>query len=126
MTTKQVIILRADLNMKIGKAVAQGAHASMGALLKASSITAHTLHIPLSEASEHWLSNSFTKICLKVNSEAELLELEANALQTKLPVCLITDNGVTVFKGIPTRTALAIGPGPVDEIDALTKHLKLY
>lgn len=30
---KQIIILRKDLNMRKGKMVAQGAHASMGAIL---------------------------------------------------------------------------------------------
>ena len=33
MKTKQVIVLRKDLNMRKGKMVAQGAHASMKAIL---------------------------------------------------------------------------------------------
>ena len=33
MEHKQVIVLRKDLNMRKGKMVAQGAHASMGAIL---------------------------------------------------------------------------------------------
>ena len=36
MTHKQVIVLRKDLNMRKGKMVAQGAHASMAAILSLS------------------------------------------------------------------------------------------
>lgn len=34
MNVKQVIVMRKDLNMRRGKQIAQGAHASMAALLK--------------------------------------------------------------------------------------------
>jgi peptidyl-tRNA hydrolase, PTH2 family len=40
-------------------------------------------------------------------------------------VYLITDAGHTEFKGVPTKTCLAIGPNDVDEIDVVTGHLKL-
>lgn len=33
---------------------------------------------------------------------------------------MIRDAGKTEFKGVPTRTAVAIGPAPVEAIDLIT------
>lgn len=115
---KQVIILRKDLNMRKGKMVAQGAHASMAAILYKGKL--------LQESRvENWLANSFTKICVSVNSEYELLELFSKARDNGLICSLIQDNGLTEFNGVPTYTAVAIGPDKVEVIDQYTKHLPL-
>lgn len=39
---------------------------------------------------------------------------------------LVTDSGKTEFDGVPTHTAIAIGPNQVEQIDAITGGLKLY
>ena len=49
---KQVIVLRKDLNMRKGKMVAQGAHASMAAILKLAIREGNRLMIPLDERIE--------------------------------------------------------------------------
>lgn len=132
--TKQVIILRKGICGSRGKEISQGCHASMGALLS----LFHTTHYPNDNYSDRilrtfsfcpigqWLDGSFTKITLYVNSEEELIELEQKAKDAGLPHALITDSGKTVFKGVPTKTALGIGPWWSEEIDKITGHLPLY
>lgn len=45
---------------------------------------------------------------------------------TRFNVFFITDVGRTEFNGVPTITALAIGPNKSEDIDKITGHLKLY
>jgi peptidyl-tRNA hydrolase, PTH2 family len=125
MEHKQVIVLRKDLNMRKGKMVAQGAHASMRAILNLARREGDTLVIPLDARSETWLCGRFKKICVSVNSESELLELHRQALAANLIASLIQDAGLTEFGGIPTYTAVAIGPDEGDKIDQLTGRLAL-
>ena len=42
-----------------------------------------------------------------------------------IPCSIIRDSGFTEFNGVPTLTAVAIGPDYPEVIDPLTKHLKL-
>ncbi len=134
MESKQVIIIRKDLKMRTGKAIAQGAHASLGAILSVAQSTSSdrdTVTIPLKDASNQltplgmWLNGRFKKITVSVNSEAELLALTEKAKQAGLIHALIQDSGLTEFGGVPTYTALAIGPDYPDKIDPLTGNLPL-
>ena len=121
---KQVLLYRRDLKMRKGKIAAQCAHASLSALLKpavrASPPGTHPLPVPLSHEADQWLRFGQAKIVLSVDDEDALLAAHAAALEAGLPCSLITDAGHTEFKGVPTRTALAIGPGPVAAIDVIT------
>jgi PTH2 family peptidyl-tRNA hydrolase len=116
---KQVIIIRKDLKMRRGKECAQSAHASMSFLLKSQ------LSINDKKVLE-WINSGQTKICLQANSEQEILDLHKKALSLGLISNYITDAGRTEFNGIPTITTLAIGPNKSEDIDKVTKHLKLY
>ena len=125
---KQVIVMRKDLNMRKGKMVAQGAHASLGAvlLLQEDDQTGalgygDSIHV----AFLSWISGTFTKVCVSVDSEQALMDVCDAAEFAGLPVKLITDNGLTEFHGVPTKTCLAIGPAWSDEIDKVTGHLRL-
>lgn len=124
---KQVIVIRKDLNMRRGKEIAQGSHASIAFL---SNIVRRSLSSGLfpvlSLAEGEWIDTRFTKICLQVESESELLDIQKKALEANLVVHLITDAGLTEFDGIPTNTCLAIGPDYSEKIDPVTSHLKLY
>ncbi len=122
MQTKQVIVMRTDTNPKMrkGKMVAQGSHASCSFLSK--KIMSGE---KLSPVEEHWLKNSFRKICLGVDSEEELVRIHSVATAAGLECHLITDNGATEFNGVPTKTCLAIGPDLDERIDPITQHLKL-
>ena len=115
---KQVIVLRKDLNMRKGKMVAQGAHASLGAILED-----HKLKDD--EDTTAWLEGRFVKICVGVNSEEELLAVYNQALELGLNCSLIEDAGFTEFDGVPTNTAVGVGPGLPEEIDKVTGGLKL-
>jgi PTH2 family peptidyl-tRNA hydrolase len=111
---KQVLVLRKDLNMRKGKMVAQGAHAAIGALAKAKDADIKT-----------WEQDGCTKICVSVPDENSLLKLKLDAWVAGLPVYLVQDAGRTEFNGVPTYTALGIGPGLAEEIDKLTGTLSL-
>lgn len=132
METKQVIIVRKDLSMRKGKMIAQGAHASMKAVLDSMYHTKFhknytTIGITISHDAPlyQWLTGLFTKIVVGCDSEEELLSLQATAEIHKIQTALIQDSGLTEFHGTPTYTALAIGPDEVSKIDKITKHLKL-
>ena len=112
---KQVIVVRKDLNMRKGKMIAQSCHASLDVVLK-------NLEDP---NVKEWLSGLFTKICVSVNSEQELLEIYKKAQNAEIIASLITDSGLTEFHGVPTKTCVALGPAPSDTIDEITGHLKL-
>ncbi len=113
---KQVIVIRKDLKMRRGKECAQVAHASMAA----------TLENMEDERVKHWLSAAFAKACVCVNSEEELLEIYRNAKEAGAITSIIKDAGRTEFRGVPTFTTVAVGPGLIDDIDAITGDLKLY
>lgn len=126
MEHKQVIIMRKDLNMRKGKLVAQGAHASLGAILNLMQRNGNVLTLELDERTEPWITGRFKKICVYVNSEAELLDVYKAAQEASLISCLIQDSGLTEFNGVPTLTAVAVGPDREDKIDVVTKHLPLF
>lgn len=112
---KQVIVVRKDLNMRKGKMIAQGAHASVNIALTYQE----------SRYFKQWLDTGTTKIALGVISKEQLLELFSKALDANIPTSLVTDRGSTEFKGVPTITALAIGPWDAEEIDKITGELSL-
>jgi len=118
MDLKQVIILRKDLNMRKGKMIAQGAHASLNAFMNA-------LHGHQHDLARNWHENMATKICVGVPSEQELLAVYQRAKDANIPCSIITDAGKTEFNGVPTKTAVAIGPFRADEIDKITGTLTL-
>lgn len=127
---KQVIVMRKDLNMRKGKIAAQAAHASLGVFSKNMYITSKNEtffagYITFNLDAKEWFESSFTKICVSVDSEEELIQIYENAKSNKLPCILITDNGTTEFNGIPTKTCCAIGPAKSEIIDKITGHLKL-
>jgi peptidyl-tRNA hydrolase, PTH2 family len=138
---KQVIVVRRDLGMRKGKMIAQGAHASLGSILEMFQVTDSTedfdrdkkqgtytlsLEVPAGSALDEWFSGHFTKICVYVNSEEELLEVHRNALAKGVPSTLIQDAGKTEFHGVPTYTTLAVGPDFSERVDEVTGNLPLF
>jgi PTH2 family peptidyl-tRNA hydrolase len=112
---RQIIVMRNDLNMRKGKMVAQGAHASL-------KVTLENLNHPNVKA---WLSDAFTKITLKVESEQELKDTYEAARTAGLPCSIILDAGRTEFAGVPTLTCCAIGPAKKEDLDKITGNLRL-
>ena len=122
---KQVLVMRHDLKMRRGKQIAQGAHASMSFLCRRLQEAGSVSLDGLTDAQRAWLTGAFAKVCCRVDSEEELMQIHDKALEAGLEVHLITDSGRTEFHGQPTRTCLAIGPDEADKIDAITGHLQL-
>lgn len=139
-TIKQIIVIRTKYpdgnggfkKLRTGKLISQAAHASMAFM-------SNKLRIPVPGAEDtecraillskeqcHWVDGIFTKICVYVESEEELLYVHKSALEADLTSHLITDKGLTEFGGIPTHTAVAIGPHYESKLKPITGHLPLY
>lgn len=116
---KQVIVMRNDLNMRKGKMIAQGAHASIMWLIQKNMLSTF-----LSDDELHWMTNGMTKICVRCDSEEQLHDIFRNAQVAGLTVHMIRDAGLTEFSE-PTYTCLAIGPNKAEDVDKITGELKL-
>ena len=117
--------MRKDLAMRKGKMIAQGAHASLKVILDAGAREGDRFSFPLDPALAQWLAGRFTKICVSVNSEAELDDVVARARAAGVPCALIVDAGHTEFHGVPTKTCCAVGPAWADAVNAITGGLAL-
>jgi PTH2 family peptidyl-tRNA hydrolase len=126
-TAKQVIVMRKDLNMRKGKMIAQGAHASLRVILQAGSANPERTDytIRMTEPMAAWMTGRFMKIAVSVDSEAALVEIVEKAKAAGVPVALITDAGMTEFHGVPTKTCCAVGPAWIEDVDAITGALPL-
>jgi len=124
-TAKQVIVMRKDLGMRKGKMIAQGAHASLRVLLERGVADEDRYTIEMTPAMKAWMTGRFTKVCVSVDSEQALDDIVVRAKAAGVPCALIVDAGQTEFHGVPTKTCCAVGPGWVDEIDAITGSLPL-
>ncbi|MEM4389396.1 MAG: peptidyl-tRNA hydrolase Pth2 [Candidatus Micrarchaeia archaeon] len=112
---KQVIVVRSDLKLGVGKIAAQVAHASLEALRAAKAKTP--------EVVMEWEREGQRKVVVKIGGERELLELY-EMVRKELPCALIRDAGLTqIPPGTPT--AIGIGPGEEKVIDKYTGKLKL-
>lgn len=115
--------------MRRGKEIAQGSHASMAFLagrIRAAPDPPGEVMVRLKPQELQWITNGMAKVCLKVNSEEELLDCHARARESGIESHLIRDSGRTEFKGVPTLTACAIGPDETARIDRITGELVLY
>ena len=128
---KQVIVIRKDLNMRKGKMIAQGAHASMGVILDQFSLfeghydATMSARLKRNEPLYKWLSEGFKKIVVYVESLDELMAIHVEARNQNVMTALIMDSGFTEFNGVPTYTSVAVGPDYPDVIDKITGDLPL-
>ncbi len=138
MSTKQAIIVRKDLKMRRGKECAQASHASMAWLthrlvelvnrynnVKSNNV-GNLIRSHFTDEEWAWMEGSFAKVTLQVESEDDLRAHFEHAKNLGLEAHLIIDSGRTEFDGIPTATAVGIGPDSIDKIDKVTGKLKLY
>ena len=135
---KQVIVMRKDLNMRKGKMISQGSHASLKVILDMmekdcdeldSRLINRSLYLDISDDRDDeinkWLEGSVAPFCVSCYSEEELIQLFNKAIAASLPCSIIQDAGLTEFNGVPTNTCIAIGPADSAKIDDITGHLKL-
>lgn len=130
MEAKQVLVMKKfpkGRNMRTGKYVAQGAHASLGAILSIARHEERGLVIPLDDPFVNaWLTGRFKKITVYVETDEELLRIFSEAKDSNLLASLIRDAGLTEFDGVPTLTAVGVGPGDPALIDKITGGLSLF
>ncbi|MFZ0441003.1 MAG: peptidyl-tRNA hydrolase Pth2 [Methanobacterium sp.] len=110
---KQVIVMRADLNISRGKVAAQACHGSLGAYKKADD-----------RALKKWKSEGEKKVILKVDDLEELFAIYELVKATDIPIYLVHDAGHTELPR-STITCLGIGPDEDEKIDKITQDLKL-
>ena len=68
---------------------------------------------PLSD----WFQHGTAKVCVYVDSEEALLDLDRRAKEAGILSALICDAGMTEFHGQPTFTCLALEPLPPEQVD---------
>lgn len=138
---KQVIILRTKypdgkggfFKPRTGKLIAQSAHASMKVFFdRISNIeeafkdtNIYSANVVLTDKMKEWVEGSFKKIVVGIDTEEELIKIYKEAKEKGIPCSMIEDNGLTEFKGVKTKTAVAIGPDLSEKIDLITGDLKL-
>jgi PTH2 family peptidyl-tRNA hydrolase len=132
---KQVIVLRKFPNMRTGKYASQAAHASMGVFFKSflpvsrfegDDLVVNHWEIPALEYFQEYINGSFKKIVVYVETEEELLDIYHKAEDVNIHCSLIQDAGLTEFGGVPTYTAVGIGPWDSKELNEITGHLPLF
>lgn len=123
---KQVIVIRRDLKMRRGKEIAQGSHASSAFLLARFRQHGGMQLAEFDDDVRSWLTAGCAKICVRVDSEEELLAVHEKARAAGLESHLIRDAGHTEFGGVPTLTCCAVGPADASKLDPITGALTLY
>lgn len=138
-TAKQMIVMRRDLKMRKGKIAAQAGHACVNAVLMALSrenllskvqfdengmtlTGAYDADSPLCQ----WFLHGEAKICVYVDSEEALLDIDRQAKEAGILSALIQDAGHTEFHGVPTYTCLAFEPALPEKVDPITGELPLF
>ena len=133
MSISKQIIVAVRGHMPEGKLASQVAHAAVANVLNLTDTVIikdgmiyRTISYPVDSPESDWIDNSFTKVLLGVDTEAEMLAIYEKAKLAGLNVSLIEDEGRTVFNGVPTITTIGIGPHAREAFTGLTDHLKRY
>lgn len=136
---KQMIVMRRDLKMRKGKIAAQAGHACVTAVLAAlareqrlGQVQADETGVVLTQDGQsatplsEWFARGVAKVCVYVDSEEELLEIDRKAKAAGILSALICDSGLTEFHGQPTYTCLAFEPALPEKVDPITGELSLF
>ena len=116
MEFKQVIVVRKDLRMGTGKIASQVGHAAVLGVEQCRKLNKLWLR--------SWFNEGQPKIVVKVNSLEELLQVQRDAEELRIPSVMVQDRGLTQIP-TGTLTCIGIGPAPSDIIDKVTSELKL-
>lgn len=108
-----MILIRKDLKLPKGKMAVQAAHASVEAVLKSEK-----------EKIKKWRNEGSKKIALHIENKESLYKHIQQSKDMGFTTSVITDAGRTVIEP-GTVTCGAIGPDKSEEIDKITKELKM-
>ena len=109
-------LMRMDLEIPLGKMLAQAGHAFVSTLYCAMSIN--------NKAVDHYMQNAQPKITLKAKNLNVLIRAKKECDNLGLPNYLVTDAGRTVFSE-PTVTCLGIGPVMKSQLSKYIQGLQL-
>jgi len=115
---KLVLVVRKDLGMSPGKIGAQCGHATLACYKTL--VAANPRHPVLRQ----WEDYGQAKVALRIDSEEDMLVLQAQAISLGLCAQVIHDAGRTQIAS-GSATVLGIGPAPKSKIDEVTGHLRL-
>ncbi|KAK4902593.1 hypothetical protein LTR27_000530 [Elasticomyces elasticus] len=115
---KLVLVVRKDLGMSPGKIGAQCGHATLACYKTL--VRANPHHPVLRQ----WEDYGQAKVALRIDSEEDMLVLQAQAISLGLCAQVIHDAGRTQIAS-GSATVLGIGPAPKSKIDEVTGHLRL-
>lgn len=102
--------------MSVGKAASQGGHAFLQAFMAADEDRRKAYH----------KDGLGTKICLSVKNLGQLMAVYRKSIELGLPCALIEDTGRnTTFNGVPTISAVGIGPLTAEEATVL-RRIQLF
>lgn len=123
---KQVLVVRRDLKMRQGKACSQASHAS-GEFMREQIMAVIQRHddLDFSDDEIEWMTLGMAKITVRADEFDQFEQVAADARARGLKVRTITDSGRTEFGGVPTITALAIGPTRSAYVDPITGGMTL-
>lgn len=113
MSFKQVLLLRADLDVSEGKVIAQACHASLGAYKKCES-----------ELKREWEAQGQKKVVLWVDNEDEIFARAERAKELDIACFLVKDAGKTELAP-GTTTAAGLGPAREQVLDRVTGDLPI-
>lgn len=119
MPTKTAIVVRKDLDLPVGKWMAQAVHAVLRSASKDSLI--------IDEYEDDCTDEKTAPICvvLEVESEKDLFVLQDLCLNNNVICALQRDAGHNFIKP-QTITCLAIGPDEAYWVSKVTENLKLF
>jgi len=102
--------MRTDLEMTKGKMIAQGAHASLKVIVDRMFTDGRgSVKIGMTEEMDDWIfGDSFTKICVRVESEKELDDIFARAQKAGIVSALIIDSGKKCFMVYTQKPAVQL------------------
>ena len=115
--------MRKDLSMSKGKMVAQGSHASLACITNRTKAD-KKMTLQFTDEELEWFHDSFTKICLGIKGEEDLLEIYNKLRDLGINVVLITDKKLSERDEKPVHTCIGIGPCDESKVKDIIGHLK--
>ena len=119
---KQILVVRDDLKMGKGKIGAQCGHATLGSFKSATKLSKNSKY--WTKTLEKWSWEGQKKVCVKVPTEADLINVQKMANELGIPSYLVADAGLTQIKS-GSLTVCGLGPADSAHIDLITGDKKL-
>jgi len=112
------LLVREDITMSPGKAMAQAGHAFVGVgVVEAARRAGHP-------GLETYLSGQQGKIAVRAKNLNAIRRAAEECRAAGLPVCVVTDAGRTEFTE-PTVTCMAVGPTPRSGLPKYVQRMRL-